>query len=318
MVVLLAGVMTLGLAACGGGNDSEGSSSAGGSAETYTISYNQNNGNTTDMPDYQFLGGSLSAILNYEARAYDDITLTLNEDGTYNLTSDAYNASNGERIEVGASDGIGMVCVVNAEGTYEDNGDGTVTTSAAEHVTFELETDVYSQEIVSVANLTVVEGETSGEYDSDEHPALLEWVPETVFTLGEDGDIVTYARADGEAAGTDAAAEGTDETAAEGTDTAAASAAELLVIPSDDSGTSFTLYDDGSYRFYFESYQVEDLGTYTYDAATSTLTITDANGTQTVSAAEEDNVKFHYAYSQSDQLTGDFTVSAADLAAALG
>lgn len=218
MVVLLAGVMTLGLAACGGSKDSSdnGDAAEGGAVETYTISYNQNNGNTTDMPTYQFFGGDLSGILNYEARSYVDITLNLKDDGTYELTSDAYNASNGERIEVGASDGIGMVCILNAEGTYEDNGDGTVTTSAAEHVSFDLETDVYSQDIISAANLAVVEGETSGEYDSDDYANLLDWVPETIFTLGDDGDIVTYAMADGTAAASDetAADDGTDAAAA--------------------------------------------------------------------------------------------------------
>lgn len=312
MVVLLAGVMTLGLAACGGSKDSSGSGDAaeGGAAETYTVSYNLNAGNIEGMPDYQFLGGGISGYLGYEGRLYDDITLTLNEDGTYELTSDCYTMSNGERIEVGASDGIGLVCILNAEGTYEDNGDGTVTTSAATHAAFDLETDVYSKEIVSAAGLAAVEGEDAGEYDSDETPVLLDWVPETIFTLGEDGDIVTYARADGAAAASD------DAAAEEGTD-AATTAAELIVIPSDDGATSFTLYDDGSYRFYFESYQVEDLGTYTYDAATSTLTITDANGTETVSTADGDNLVFHYAYSQSADLTGDFTVAAADLTDAL-
>lgn len=312
MVVLLAGVMTLGLAACGnGGNSEQGGDLEEGTAETYTISFNLNNGNTTDMPIYQFMGGDLSGMLNYEGRLYTDITLELNDDGNYELKSDVYTSTNGERIEVGASDGIGIVCVVSAEGTYEDNGDGTVTTSAATHAAFDLETDVYSQEIVSAANLAVVEGETSGEYDSDDYANLLEWVPETIFTLGEDGDIVTYALADGAAAAS-------DETAAEEeTDAAATTATELIAIPSDDGATSFTLYDDGSYRFYFESYQVEDLGTYTYDAATSTLTITDANGTETVSTADGDNVVFHYVYSQSEDLTGDFTVAAADLTAVL-
>ena len=313
MVVLLAGVMTLGLVACGGGKDSgdNGAAAEGGAAETYTVSYNLNTGNIEGMPDYQFLGGDISGFLGYEGRLYDDITLTVNEDGTYELTSDCYTMSNGERIEVGASDGIGMVCTLNAEGTYEDNGDGTVTTSAATHATFELETDVYSVEIVSAAGLAAVEGEDSGEYDSDETPVLLDWVPETIFTLGEGGDIVTYARADGAAAASDEAA------AEEGTGDAATTAAELIAIPSDDGATSFTLYDDGSYRFYFESYQVEDLGTYTYDAATSTLTITDANGAETVSTVDGDNVVFEYAFSQDGQLTGAFTVASADLAAAL-
>ncbi len=308
--------MTLGLAACGGsGKEDNGDSAGSGAAETYKISYNLNAGNTTDMPDYQFVGGRLSGMLNYEGRLYTDITLNLNEDGTYDLTSDTYTMQNNERVEIGASDGIGMVCIVNAEGTFEDNGDGTVTTSAAEYVDYELETDVYSGEIVSAAGLAAVEGETSGEYNSDETPILLDWVPETIFTLGENGDIVTYARADG-AAGTAENTEGTDA-AEDGNEATATTAAELIAIPSDDGATSFTLYDDGSYRFYFESHQVEDLGTYTYDAATSTLTITDANGTQTVSSADGDNVVFHYAYSQSADLTGDFTVAAADLTAVL-
>ncbi len=313
MTVLLAGVMTLGLAACGSGTDSgdNGDAEESGAAETYTVSYNLNTGNTTDMPDYQFLGGDLSGMLNYESRIYTDITLVLSDDGSYELTSDTYTMTNGDRIEIGESDGIGLVCMLNAEGTYEDNGDGTVTTSAATYATFELETDVYSEEIVTAAGLAAVEGEDSGEYDSNGTPDLLDWVPETIFTLGEDGDIVTYARADGAAVDSD------DTGADEGTDAASTTAAELIEISSDDDATSFTLYDDGSYRFYFESYQIEDLGTYTYDAATSTLTITDANGTETVSTTDGDNVVFQYVYSQSEELTGDFTVAAEDLAAVL-
>lgn len=308
MVVLLAGIMTLGLAACGGSEDNNGAAESKGT-ETYQISYNLNTGNTTDMPDYQFLGGDISGMLNYEARLYTDISLVLNEDGTYDLTSDTYTISGDERIEVGASDGIGMVCIVNAEGTYVDNGDGTVTTSAAEHVSYELETDVYSQEMVAAAGIAAVEGETSGKYDSDETSSLLEWVPETVFTLGEDRNIVTYTRVDA-ASGTDAG-----EEEEEGADVV--KAAELLTIPSDDGATTFTLYDDGSYRFYFESYQIEDLGTYKYDVATSVLTIADANGTETVSIVDGENIVFKYIFSQNEQLTGDFTVSSADVAAAL-
>ena len=312
MVVLLAGVMTLGLAACGGNGDNSGAAESKG-GETYQISYNLNTGNTTDMPDYQFVGGDLSGMLNYEARLYTDISLTLNGDGTYELTSDTYTMNGDERVEVGASDGIGMVCIVNAEGTYVDNGDGTVTTSAAEHVGYELETDVYSKEMVTAAGLAAAEGETSGKYDSDETPALLDWVPETIFTLGEDGDIVTYTRADG-ASGTDA---GTSKTSSEEEGTDAVEAGELITIPSNDGATTFTLYDDGSYRFYFESYQIEDLGTYTYDAAASVLTITDANGTETVSTVDGDNIVFKYIFSQDDQLTGDFTALSADVKAAM-
>ena len=66
-----------------------------------------------------------------------------------------------------------------------------------------------------------------------------------------------------------------------------------------------------------QAYDVKDNGTYAYDADSQTLTITDANGKETKSEADGDNVKFHYEYSESDQLTGDFTVEAAALADAL-
>lgn len=41
--------------------------------------------------------------------------------------------------------------------------------------------------------------------------------------------------------------------------------------------------------------------------------ITDANGSETVSSTDGDSIVFHYVCSQSDQLTGDYTVAAADL-----
>lgn len=196
MVVLLAGVMTLGLMGCGNSGNSEDDSSKKTAAKMYTVSFNQNNGNTMDMPCYQFMGGDLSRMLNYEGRLYTDITLVLNDDGTYELISDVYTGLNGKRIEVGASDGIGIVSIMTADGTYKDNGDGTVTTSAAKHAIFNLETDVYSQDIVAAAGLAAVEGEANGVYDSNETPLLLEWVPETIFSLGENGEIMTYQRAD--------------------------------------------------------------------------------------------------------------------------
>lgn len=64
------------------------------------------------------------------------------------------------------------------------------------------------------------------------------------------------------------------------------------------------------YVFAFESYGVEDKGNFTYDG--STLTITNTNGS--VVTTEGDPLTFHYVSAVSDLLTGDFTVSAAELA----
>jgi hypothetical protein len=66
-------------------------------------------------------------------------------------------------------------------------------------------------------------------------------------------------------------------------------------------------YPDGIYRFWFTGYSTEDLGTYTYEDGI--LTLTDVNGKESFGEGE-DPIKLHYAYSASDQLTGDYTIPA--------
>ena len=101
----------------------------------------------------------------------------------------------------------------------------------------------------------------------------------------------------------DALGFGADETpAAE----AASLLAEPAVIPSDDGGTEMAFNPDGSYRFWFSAYSIEDLGTWAFD--NGVLTLTDKNGKQSI--GEGDPIKLHYTYSDSDQLTGDYTIPA--------
>ena len=87
---------------------------------------------------------------------------------------------------------------------------------------------------------------------------------------------------------------------------AEAPAAEPVVIASDDGGTEMTFNADGTYRFWFEAYSIEDLGMYTYE--NGVLTLTDKNGKASV--GEGDPIKLHYTYSDSEQLTGDYTIPA--------
>ena len=77
-------------------------------------------------------------------------------------------------------------------------------------------------------------------------------------------------------------------------------------VASDDGSTEMTFYSDGTYTFRFESYGIEDAGSYTYNDGT--LTLINANGTE--ASAEGDPLKLHYVASQSDMLTGDFTILA--------
>ena len=77
-----------------------------------------------------------------------------------------------------------------------------------------------------------------------------------------------------------------------------------LTVVSDDRGTTISFLSDGSYRFFFEAYQIEDLGL--WQIADGVLSLTDANGK--VIQAEGTPYKLHYVYSQSEQLTGDYTI----------
>ncbi len=269
---------------------------------TYTTTFTGAEGNVDLVQDVQFQCADLLGLMNYDSRLTLTLSLKLNADGTYALFSDAYCIEAGKRAVIGDETGLGMISTMNAEGTYVFNEDGTVTTSPATYAVFELALDTYSNQMRGPANYKIGDLDADGTYDSDEHPAVLDAVPETVWTLGTDGSILAYHIA--------GAVEEPAETEEPIADQPAAPAAEPAVegveIVSDDGGTSMTFYPDGTYRFWFEAYSIEDLGRYTYE--NGVLTLTDANGKQ--STAEGDPLKLHYAYSMSDQLTGDYTIPA--------
>ena len=259
---------------------------------TYTTTFSGAEGNVDLVQDVQFQCANLLGLMNYDTRLNLTLSLTLNEDGTYALFSDAYCIEAGKRAEIGDETGLGMISTMNAEGTYVFNEDGTVTTSPATHAVFELALDTYSSQMRGPAEYKIGDLDADGTYDSAEHPAVLDAVPEATWTLGADMSIAAYQVAEAEEE-----PEETEEPAA---------APEGVTITSDDGGTTMTFSPDGSYRFFFEAYGIEDLGTYTYEGGM--LTLTDANGAQTT--AEGDPIKLHYVYSRSDQLTGDYTIPA--------
>ena len=303
--VLTAGVMAIGVISSGLTVFAEEAEE-----KTYTVTYNLNDGNTENMPEFQFLSGNMKGITSYDSRMYVEIDLTLDGKDGYKLVSEWYVIENGKKAEVGDDTGIGVTLTTTAEGTYTDNGDDTVTIDTPEHVHHDMFTDTYSVQMKESAGMNVLGNEEDGSYDSDDLPELTSMVPETVFTLNDKGEIVTYNYLHPEDYETEKKTE--DDTKA-----AETAGNELIAIPSDDEATTFTLFDNGTYEFYFASYDVKDNGTYTYAADSQTLTITDANGKETTSTVDGDNIKFQYAYSESDQLTGDFTVEAAALADAL-
>ena len=175
----------------GGKNAADGSAVA--SAASYQVSYNQANNNTdTDvMPSYQFLCADLSGMVRADSRLYVDVKLDLATDGTYKLLSDCYVIESGKRTVVGDDTGLGLVLKTNAEGTYVTNDDGTVTTSVPTHAVFEMGTDTYSGQMKAAVQMNVNGNDADGVYDSAAEPAVLDFVPETKWTLAG-GTIVKW------------------------------------------------------------------------------------------------------------------------------
>lgn len=289
----------------------------------YKVNYSQDSGNAEETPAYQFLCGDVSGLIQYDARMNVDITLSLKEDGTYSLTADSYVIEAGEKAVVGDSTGIGMTMKMTAEGEYVKNDDGTITTKKAGHAVFELETDTYSSQMKDVIGISIGGSNEDGVYDSEEYPEILEYVPETQWTV-EGEAIVSYQKAGAEENGQAPAEGGTqdasDENAQaladqnaqdkENSGASSGSTAEIKAeVSSVDGATTMTFYADGTYRFYFAQYSVEDKGTYTYDG--TTLTVANANGQEM--KAQGDPLELHYISSMSDALTGDYSIKAAEL-----
>ena len=271
---------------------------------TYSVVLSGAEGNLDILQGDQFQCGKLDGLMNVDTRLTLALKLTLNPDNTYALTSDAYCIEAGKRAVIGDDTGLGMVSTMKAEGTYTVNEDGTVTTAAADHAMFTLELDTYSSQMRSPAKYQIGDAEAAdGTYDSAEHPAVLDRIPETVWTL-KGAAIAGYQVVVKEEA------EEVSEQPAEASNEPA-SAAPFAVIPSDDGATSMTLSADGTYTFEFAAYGIADQGTWNYE--NGVLTLTDKNGKQSV--GEGDPIKLHYTYSDSDQLTGDYTIPASTFAA---
>ena len=265
---------------------------------TYTVKLSGAEGNVDLVQSEQFQCGNLSGLMNYDTRLTLDLSLTLNADGTYSLFSDGYAFEAGKRAVIGDDTGLGMISQMTAEGTYTVNDDGTVTTAQATHAVFELQLDTYSSQMRGPASYKLGDEEMAdGKYDSAEYPAILDRVPEAIWTLNGDMTIAAY---------TIPSNEEPAEEPAEQPDEPAAPAAEGVVITSDDGSTTLTFNPDGTFAFDFASYSIHEEGTYTYEGGK--LTVTNENGVEAV--GEGDPIKLHYVSATSEQLVGDYTIPA--------
>lgn len=175
LTILLALALTIGLCACGGAEP-----------KTYKVTYGMTNENTEGMPEEHFLGANVKFLTQADSRFYVEITLDLDGKEGYKLKSECYVIEAGKRAEPGDDTGIGLVWVVNATGKYTENEDGTIKISAAETVSREIKSDTYSSQ------MTAIFGVEDQNKTSEEDAELLKLVPETVFTVNEEGAIVSY------------------------------------------------------------------------------------------------------------------------------
>ena len=93
--VLIAGVMAIGVISSGLTVFAEEAEE-----KTYTVTYNLNDGNTENMPGFQFLSGNMKGITSYDSRMYVEIDLTLDGKDGYKLVSDCYVMEKRQRLEM--------------------------------------------------------------------------------------------------------------------------------------------------------------------------------------------------------------------------
>lgn len=312
-VLGMAFVMALGMAACGGAD------SAKGVDKTYTVTYD----NTMDaavletVPKYQFVAADLSYMISYGPNL--DVTLKLDKDGTYTLTSKYYNQSTA--AAPGTADYMDIH--VEAKGTYTKEAD-KVTIAKAQSATAVYEGGAYITEQGMFTPFSYAADGATGTWTSADLAEILDCVPETIFTVTEGGAIVSWEAA-GDAAGnpkagadtakdggTDATADNaeTGSTDAAAAGTAAGTEAEAGVTEgdftmkaSDTDAIFMTFHADGTCQFNFSDYSITEDCTWKFDG--TALTVTNPNGKAAVSEMDGDTMKLTYVSAASDQLLGN-------------
>lgn len=289
----LASCMALAATACGGGAKSK--------DETYKVSYDNSLGSEVldSIPEYQFLATDLSYMVGYGMNL--DITLDLTADGTYKLTSKY--SSQGEAKE---GDPSYADIHIEATGTYTKE-ESKVTISAAESATAVYQGGSYITEQGMFVPFSYAADGTPGEWTSEEAPEILDCVPETVFTVTEDGKIETWEPA-GEKKG-NPKAEASDDTTSDGAaaDSAAtgSEAADFTMLSPEWDAVNMAFHADGTCEFNLAEYGITEECTWAFE--NGVLTVTKSDGTTAVSEMDGDTMKLVYdSVSAPGQMVGNF------------
>lgn len=205
---------------------------------------------------------------------------------------------------------------VEATGTYTVEGD-KVTISAATAV---YEGGAYITEQAMFDSFSFAEdGKSTGTWTGAEVPEVLACVPATVFTVTEEGAIVTWAPVNESEAGNPHAAEtnmpedeaeAEPETQPEEEPEAQIAEGFVMLSPKWDA-VAITFYADGTFKFELAAYGIAEEATWVY--ADGVLTVTKPSGNTVASTLDGEDMKLDYVSDASEQLIGQFRIPAADL-----
>lgn len=284
LTIGIASCMALAVTACGGGAKDQ----------TYKITYDNSLGSEVldAVPEYQFLAADLSTMIQYGMNL--DVTLDLASDGTYTLTSKYYTQNNPEEGDPTYSD-----IHVEATGTYTQE-DNKVTISVPDSATAVYQGGAYITEQGMFEPFSYADDGTPGEWTSDEVPEILDCVPETVFTVTEDGAIETW-----EAAGDESGNPKAKADAKEGNGSGDTSAAAFTMNSPEWDAVTMTFNEDGTCVFNMSEYNIAEECTWTF--TDGVLTVTKSDGTTAVSEMDGDTMKLVYdSVTAPGQMVGNF------------
>ncbi len=293
----------------------EGDGGGSGVAGTYTLDVE-----VLDAEWYKSVVDSAMWSITAGIDAYATDTLTLNEDGTYVLIKEM--GAGPEAIDRWGGGSETNFSRYEYRGTYQANGN-TVTLSAATSAALEVtqfsmsaeQMGDYSVPYTETTDLTTDAGTSTGDITL----ADIFYGPYIVASdHGNAQQSVTLGTYEyGTFTFNDASSEPEDPENPDDPGDVPDTRPSYAFKPGKNEAITFNLYTDGTYTFAWPDQNVEESGTYTWNRVTQTLVITDPADKTTTVTAENGELAFTYVYSQSDQLTQDYTGSVADLEAVI-
>lgn len=283
LTIGIASCMAVAVTACGGGTKDQ----------TYKVTYDSSLGSEIldAIPEYQFLADDLSWMIVNGMNL--DVTLDLTSDGTYTLTSQYYTQNKPEKDTPTYSD-----IHIEATGVYTQE-DNKVTISVPDSATAVYHGGAYITEQGMFQPFSYAADGTPGEWTSDEAPEILDCVPETVFTVTEDGAIETWEPTGNESGNPKSNAE-EKENSAEDT-----SKAGFTMYSPEWDAVTMTFNEDGTCAFNMSEHGIKEEGTWTF--ADGVLTVTKSDGTTAVSEMDGDTMKLVYdSVTAPGQMIGNF------------